>query len=138
MLTTEELIKDLQRYGNLQPSEKFAYVTIHPLADETEMLERLNIKPEQCFLCDSWWVIDEFMPLVEIFNHGTWLGVKYGQRSSGVQGHRFLISTRKTPIASDDVETVLRYLSDWVEENASLMSKRLRKYRILTSDDILL
>jgi hypothetical protein len=134
---TGDLVKEVQRYGNLQPSEKFAYVTIHPLADETEVLDRLNMKPEQCTSCDSWWAIEDFMPLVEIFSHGTWLGVRYGQRSGGVQGHRFLISTFKTPIASDDVETVLAYLSNWIEQNAPLMRKRLRKYRILTSEDIL-
>jgi hypothetical protein len=137
MMTTEELLTELHRYGKLQPSEKFSYVTIHPLADETEILERLNMKPEQCFLCDSWWAIEDFMPLVEIFTYGTWIGVRYIQGSSGVQGHRFQISTRKTPLTSSDVETVLSYLSEWVKQNAPLMRKRLRKYRILTSEDIL-
>jgi hypothetical protein len=33
-------------------------VTVHPLADEYDLLSRLGIRPEECVSVDSYWSID--------------------------------------------------------------------------------
>lgn len=34
---------------------QWRYVTVHPFADETELLARLEMQPEECRQADVWW-----------------------------------------------------------------------------------
>ena len=37
----------------------WAYIPIHPFADETDILERLNLTPGKCTAVDAWWEIGD-------------------------------------------------------------------------------
>jgi hypothetical protein len=56
----------LRGYDELFPSKNFAYVTIHPLADETDILQRLNMSPEQCAVCDLSWALGQEIAFVSV------------------------------------------------------------------------
>jgi hypothetical protein len=36
----------------------WAYIPIHPFADEPELLSRLGLRPEDCRAVDAWWCLE--------------------------------------------------------------------------------
>lgn len=46
-------------------SRGWEYVPIHPFGDEPEDLQRLGLRPEDCWGVDAWWGIDDDATLLE-------------------------------------------------------------------------
>jgi len=125
----------LRGYGELFPSKNFAYVTIHPLADEAEILQRLNMSPEECTACDLYWALGQEIAFVSVnaceqtvFVAGestpgkkVWrdpsVGVYVDPKDPMVR-HHFGITTRRSPITIATIETVLAWLENWFYTNA--------------------
>jgi hypothetical protein len=60
-MVSTRLLNDLRVYGDLMPDTVYSLVTIHPLADEQDVLKRLDLLPEACQLCDLYWAYDKRM-----------------------------------------------------------------------------
>jgi hypothetical protein len=116
----------LRRYGELFPSKNFAYVTIHPLADEPQLLQRLKMSPELCTACDLYWALGEEIAFVSVGTCQQTLADNLGQKvwkdprvsvyvdpQDSMVRHHFSISTRRSPITMATIETVLTWLENW-------------------------
>jgi hypothetical protein len=121
----------LRQYGELFPSSNFAYVTIHPLADDAETLQRLNISPDDCTACDLYWALGHEIAFVGVGACEQTLANPPGgkiSRDPGVHVYvdpedpmvrfHFNISTRRSPITTATIETVLAWLENWYYTNA--------------------
>lgn len=56
------------------------YIAVHPLADELELLQRLNVSPDSCTRVDCYWLYDDDVYFVQIE------ASKYANRSIGLWG----------------------------------------------------
>jgi hypothetical protein len=50
------------------------YIPVHPFGDESEVLARLGLRPEDCFSADAWWSIDGDATLLESSVVGSYPG----------------------------------------------------------------
>lgn len=108
-----------------------AYIAIHPMADETELLQRLHLSPDACMKVDCYWKYDDDVYFVQIESS------KYARRSTGLWGrllpgdpgyvnlvgvvseefvtrptvHRVLDLFRRLPLRNLQLEDSLRCLS---------------------------
>ena len=41
--------------GDVRKYRDWRYVTVHPFADEPELLKRLSMAPDDCKFADAWW-----------------------------------------------------------------------------------
>src|SRR5579885_1791193 len=55
----------------LHRSGGWQYILIHPFADESDILARLKLRPEDCSSVDAWWAIDGDATLVESYAQST-------------------------------------------------------------------
>jgi hypothetical protein len=117
--SSESPLEFLSHYGKLQPSKKFQYVTIHPLADEDEILHRLSLAPEKCVACDLYWAIEDRLVFVSIQANSTVEPfVNYWFKAKDTQvPHRFVVGTRTQPLKRMTIENALVYLSEWIQAN---------------------
>lgn len=42
------------------------YIRIHPCADETELLERINGSPQRCLEVDAWWLANDDVYFLQV------------------------------------------------------------------------
>ncbi|OAD19064.1 hypothetical protein THIOM_005316 [Candidatus Thiomargarita nelsonii] len=119
-----KLIEELKVYGELLPHSDFKVVTLHPLADEVEILNRLDMLPNECTSCDLYWVFKEEMFFVSIMSKENPL-VTYYSKPNVKHGHSFYIVTHTSPLYTGTIKTALKYLSRWIINN----NKRLEKKR---------
>lgn len=121
--SSESPLEFLSHYGKLQPSKKFQYVTIHPLADEDEILHRLSLAPEKCVACDLYWAIEDRLAFVSIQGNSTAEPfVNYWFKFKDTQvPHRFVVGTRTQPLKRITIENALVWLSDWIKSNVRVL-----------------
>lgn len=133
-----KLIEELQVYGDLLPNTVFQVVTLHPLADETKILERLDMQPNECASCDLYWVFKNEMFFVSIFSNSQENPlVTYFFKPNVDHGHSFYVVTHVTPLYATTIETVLKYLSNWIINNHKQIRERLTKKKVrITNKDI--
>jgi len=133
-----KLIEELKVYGDLLPYPDFKVVTLHPLADETEILARLDMQPHECISCDLYWVFKNEMFFVSIMssNQENPL-VTYLFKPNIEHGHSFYVVTHISPLYMSNIKTVLKYLSNWIIDNRKQLKKRLRVKKVkMTNKDI--
>ena len=53
----------------IHKSLKHQYTTIHPFADDTELLNKLNIAPEDCRSVDAYWHMESDISFLQVFAH---------------------------------------------------------------------
>lgn len=129
-----KLIEELKVYGDLLPHTDFQVVTLHPLADETEILEHLDMQPNECTSCDLYWVFKNEMFFTSIMssNQKNPL-VTYLFKPNVEHGHSFYVVTHVSPLYTSTIETILKYLSNWIIDNRKrLHAKQVR----MTNKDI--
>ena len=131
-----KLIDELRRYGRLQPSDHFTYVTINPLADEREVLEWLNWEPEKCIVCSLYWVYKNVMYFVEVACVQDRNLVSYHQSPRKPPKHNFTVSTRSCPLETQTIEEALLFLSEWIAQNMAIMRSTLNDTHIISTEDV--
>jgi hypothetical protein len=133
-----KLIKELKVYGDLLSHTDFKVVTLHPLADETEILDSLDMQPDECISCDLYWVFKNDMFFVSIMssNDENTL-VTYFFKPNVEHGHSFYVTTHISPLYTGTIETVLKYLSHWIIDNRKRLRKEFRAEKVrITHQDI--
>jgi len=133
-----KLIEELKVYGNLLAYSDFNVVTLHPLADETEILDRLDMQPHECISCDLYWVFHNEMFFVSIMSSNQENPfVTYLFKPNIEHGHSFYVVTHISPLYTNTIETVLKYLSHWIIDNQMQLRKRLCAEKVkMTHKDI--
>src|SRR5688500_5354980 len=120
MTNSTDIIAELKSYGELQSNSNFKIVTLHPLADEIELLRGLDIDPASCQTCDLYWVFENAMYFISISCIGNNPVVSYSQEQIdlGDMNRKFYVTTRHCPLTTSTVELILAYLSRWIIDHS--------------------
>jgi hypothetical protein len=101
-------------------------VTIHPLADESGLLQRLGLRPSDCVAVDSYWALGEELLFVSVFSSNDPPLVSYRPSESGsAVRHHFYVRTRTKPLTTAVYEHILSQLDAWFVANAKALPSRL-------------
>ena len=110
-------IDQLKKYGKPQKFQNFDVVTIHPLADELQLRKRLNISPEDCWLCGLYWSYQNYLYYVDICckrlvqeNSIINCWIREGAIS-------FYVVIDSKYVSSVEVIKILKYLSNYLDHN---------------------
>lgn len=136
----KKLLNRLKRYGELMPDSPFNYVTLHPLADEPEMLLKLGISAEECISCDLYLVYFNYFIFVSIWNSpsdifGEECFVGYHYESVG-KCHQFNVFTKEKILSKKHIESAIIYIINFIENNNKILKKGQAKTKIISKEDI--
>ncbi len=121
-LTKIHLIEELLVYGEIKQELGFLAVTIHPLADEIELLEHLQVSPEKCRFCDLYWVFQDDMFFVGTASVQSKHPVVTYHHRAGIQhGHSFYVQTNVYPLNTQAVKNALEYLAIWITDHQAFL-----------------
>ncbi|MBS1793095.1 MAG: hypothetical protein JSS81_04530 [Acidobacteria bacterium] len=124
------IIKKLRRYGELLSGVGFDVVARHPLADEAEWLEKLDLRPDDCDSCEIIRALGNKLVFVSFFSTaGTTkeAHVYYRfDREALFGGHHFHVATRKRPLTKKHIENGLEFLFRWLKDERRKKRKRPR------------
>lgn len=112
------MVKLLARFGKPQLSSRFQYVTVHPLVDEPEVLARAGTTAAECVLVDCYWVLEEHVAFVSVSSsHDQAPFASFHWRKGTQAPPRFYVVTRRFPLTTVVLETILRRLEEWFGEH---------------------
>jgi len=115
---------ELQLYGELLTGVDFKVVAIHPLADETELLAKLNMSTEHITKCDLYWVFRNRLFFVSITHIISAAPIVSYYRSLDIEhGHSFWVNTNVAPLTKAIVNKGLHYLAAWIENNEKALAE---------------
>src|SRR5215216_1960354 len=117
----KNLVEELLVYGELLEGVDFTAVALHPLADETELLAKLNLSAKQITVCDLYWVISNRLFFVSVgrgFNSSPL--VSYHRRLDIEHGHSFGVNTNVFPLTKSVINRCLHYLAAWVGSHENI------------------
>ena len=133
--------QELSVYGPPLPHSRFYVIPIHPLADESAPLARLNIRPDQCLLCDAYWLFsgNSYFVSVDAASAKNPFVSFYINAEDFCRAHFYVVIGRQ-PIDRALLETVLTFLAQWIREHPSAFRKteqsRQGKVTIIAERDI--
>ena len=64
----KKTLENLSGFGELTEGINFDVVTRHPLAEKLDLLEQLQIKPDDCNSCDVIWAFDGELIFISVFS----------------------------------------------------------------------
>ncbi len=117
---------ELRVHGEPEWNLGFEVVTIHPLADDQETLDRLGMRQDECKSADLYWVANERLFFVAIASTalvGDQPFVSVRSHERGPVSLSFYVLTHRCPIASTTVKDTLRWLKQWIDANAMRFSE---------------
>ena len=134
---TRKQLRFLRHYGKPQPSERFYFVTVHPLADETELLQRLGLFGGDCKICDFYWAVGDQLAFVSVIaGESEDPGVNYWVKEQDKEVPlRFVVSTRNSPLTRAKISSVVEWLARWVQSHSGQGTQGSPSARI-SNDDI--
>jgi hypothetical protein len=135
---SERAKKVFAQWGAAQRSDRFHYVTRHSMADETAILERLGMKPEECRTVDLHWALGgEVVAFVGVnADPQAPPRAMYTRREGPEVPHAFTVFTRATPLTQPMVETILGRLSAlWAAQREELPRKAGARV-VLSEEDL--
>lgn len=111
------------RFGARLPGTRHRVVTMHPLADEPELLERLALSANDCNSVDIWWLHKGLLLFINIDSCRVWgpecrPGIRYWRNYTHKHGRKFVVKTDTIPLTTGVVHHVMNVLSSWVALNA--------------------
>lgn len=129
-----DIAEKLREYGDLLPLEGFKVVTIHPLADEFDLLERLNMSPDECTSVDFYWVFHNEIIFVTLWcSKDNQTSVNFYIRDNMIS---FYVRTNICPIATIVVQNVLQNLQVWLLNNSHIRAKIKQKDKPITISNL--
>jgi hypothetical protein len=131
------LLDELRIYGNLMQDTAYSLVTLHPLADEDDVLKRLKMTPDACLWCDLYWVYDHWLFFVSIACSTDQPPVATFHRQAGARdGFSFFVRTRACPLTKTTIQTVVSNLAHWIDRHQHILDnlKDERAIRIAEND----
>ena len=120
-----KLVEKIKGYGDLLQGVRFTVVNLHPLADEEQILRKLDMTPEECLHCDLYWAYEEMMIFVSIACSPPRVpGAVYYYKEGVKEGYTFSVTTHRCPLSTTTVETILTFLSEWIAENREVLDRK--------------
>lgn len=136
----KNVLKYLKGYGEFTDGINFDAVIRHPLSDEVEWLEKLNVKPEDCDSCDILWAFQDEIVFASIFStnklhNQTHVLYKFDDQAQN-GGDHFYVATLQTPLTKEHINKALTFLSEWLvdKNNEIKKSKPLTPVKIADFD----
>lgn len=130
-LPSTDLVEEVKRYGELLRGSKFTAVNRHPLADETDVLERLGMTPNECDYCELFWAFEDDIYLIWVFASTDKEQEPYFNyfifRPGETHNHRFNVRTWETPLYTSTIENILDFIALWITENKEFLAKNRKK-----------
>lgn len=112
------LTRQIEKYGDIHDIDGITFVNLHPLADEPEILDRLDMTSENCRYTDIYWATDNHIYFVNIsYADSQKPKATYYQKSDVEHGKTFYIIINSCPITTDVVVRVLKRLKSWLTQN---------------------
>lgn len=135
------ILEILRGYGKFQDGLSFKAVVRHPLADETELLEKLGVKIEDCSSCDVLWAFENELIFVSLFSTINTIKkshILYRFDDEALFGGKhFYVATLQHPLKTLHVEKTLRFLFGWLkDENNQIIKIKPAKPVKITDTDI--
>ncbi len=116
------LLEELLGYGEIHPKLGFLAVTRHALADEPELLHRLQLSADDCRICDLYWVFQNDMFFLSVVSvHSKQPVVTYHRKADVQYGHRFYVETTVRPLTTMTIKTALEYLAIWITDHQAFL-----------------
>ena len=133
--------QELSVYGPPLPHSRFYVIPIHPLADESELLARLDMRPDQCLSCDAYWLFSGntyFVSVDAASAKSPFVSFHVNARDF-CRAHFYVVIGRQS-IDTALLVTVLTFLAQWIREHPSAFRKtepsRQGKATIIAERDI--
>ena len=108
-------------------------VTIHPCADETEILRKIGVLPEECQSVDGYFLYKHFFIWFGVYGlnypkdqqcNARYFTSTQNHRSDFYNHHHFLFDVGVPMITTDVIAKVLLFLERWIEGNEKLMQTK--------------
>jgi hypothetical protein len=106
-------------YGEFLEGVPFDVITLHPLADEPDILDALSMAPEECLSCDLYWAFRGRVVFVSVFSAEEPASAVYFLKENVYHPERFVVTTRDKPLRRRSVVSVVSHLCAWLENNNS-------------------
>lgn len=136
-----KILEVLKGYGKLTEGINFDVVIRHPLADEFELLEKLEIKSDDCDSCDLIWAFEDELIFISVFstfrkNQRSYVIYKFDDQAV-YGGNHFDVATTKFPLEKKHIIKLLNYLSEWLtDENNEIVKMKPSAFIQITDKDI--
>lgn len=108
--------RELTIYGEPESWSKYRIVCLHPLADQGDLLSKLEMRPEDCVLCDVYWDYRGDLLFIS-FSIADSSGINLHFKSDLKHPISFVVKTSKGPLTKDMVEKGIDFLKEWIAKN---------------------
>ena len=132
-----ESAEKLRIYGEPDTVRGFSFVTLHPLADEVQVLDWLSMLPINCDYCDLYWQYRArlfFVSIASLKDKKPF--VSYHFKENSEDGFSFYVVTHERSLTKLSVERALQFLAGWVNNHEILLKKEVSSPLIITNEDI--
>jgi len=139
----KNILSILKEYGDLLEDVSFNAVARHPLADEFELLEKLNMTPDDCSSCDVLWVFEDGIVFTSFFStidtiKKSHVIYRFDEEARN-GGQHFSVATMQFPLRKIHIENGLKYLSKWLkDEKNNIRKMKPPEFVKITTEDICL
>lgn len=127
-------LRDFRRRKNYSPDSVYThsklgyeYIPIHPFSDENNILEKLDLQPDNCKSVDAWWNMTTDMCLLEVTTKNIETNRKEGIYASWPrekQGYLyFMVVLDSQAVSRVSFESII----DRINELGLIASEELRK-----------
>lgn len=118
--------EDVRRLGAGQ------YLTIHPLADEAELLKRLGIQPADCTSADAYWFTGRDVVLLSVSSREPGAVARRNPQAIWQQDRFFIVvEVEDRPLTTPTFESVMqRLLQGGIPGHRFCRGRTLRRLRI--------
>jgi hypothetical protein len=124
-------------WGAPEPWSSFHIVTVHALANQTELLKKLNTSPEQCDYVGVHWLYLGHIYFFTLWSVPSAPGTHCWRHPYIKHNTSFTVRTLRRPITTTRLEIVLRRLSSWIDNERPAI-KLTGKPKLIIDGDILM
>ena len=112
MLSSEQLAV----YGQPEAWSRHIIVCLHALADQIELLEKLDMTIEESVVCDVYWDLKGLLFFIS-FNVSSSPGVYLYLKEDVEHPYSFSIKTTRKPLTRNVIDSGLDFLCQWINSN---------------------
>lgn len=125
---------DFKKWGKPEEWSKFNIVTVHPLADQHDLLKALNIAPDECTHVGVHWLYKDDIYFLSISSVESDPYIYCYRKFEQKYCISFNVRTRKKTIEAPDLEAVLIHLSEWIGNEGAAANMALEGRKIYRED----
>lgn len=135
-MARRSLEEQLRDWGSPEPWSAFQIVTVHALADQPELLQKLNMTPDECDSVGVHWLYKGHLYFLTLWNAPDVPGAFCWLHPYVKHNVSFNVRTQRRPITTTMLETALVRLALWID-NEKPSTKLTTKPVLIIAGDIL-